>query len=328
MSEDLRAFVQNRPPQPNLNFDHTYSRSIDDLFGLISQLDTKLRDIDKQEILRDRYSFDDSLKLRLAILLSVLFLFGMVLPLSLMIPKERTFFWQKILLFVTTTVTILIVFSFLDLTFPLGRAGPGTLVPYVSERWIVPMVNDLKGHQATLDNGEPLRIRNFRDARSSRERDNLPSDLAEAVDDYVASALGYNAQVDLLSDVVLEAIRRNELIRKHALRCQGFKDEDFTVRPYDFLDDLRFNKHLKERLGVDRHNIVVEIPIIYGSRCELCIEGQASRFTPAEWKDAFESIRTEITTKSTTQQFSEARTAARKSNERLMNILTPKQVQN
>jgi len=328
MSEDLRAFVQNRPPQPNLNFDHTYGHSIDDLFELFSQVDTKLSAIDKQEILRGRYSFDDRLKLRLYILLLLLFVFGMVLPLSLMLSKERTFYLPKIILLVTTTVTILIVASFRDLTFPLWGTGHATLASYVSERWIVPMVKDLKGHQATLDNGEPLRIRNFRDARSSSERGNLPSDLAEELDNYVTSALGYNAQVNLFNDVVVQAIRRNELISKHALPCQGFKDEHFSVRPYDFLDDVRFNKLLKDRLGADGYNIVVEVPIVYGSRPELCIEGRASRFIPAAVKEAFGSIRTEITTDSTTQQFSKAHTAARKSNERLRNILISKQTQN
>jgi hypothetical protein len=268
----------------------------------------------------DRYSIDNRLYQRLIVLLSLLFLFGMVLPLSLLLSKSPTLDLSKFILLLTTTLTILIVTSFRDLTFPLGDTGAGTF-PYIAERWIVPMVKDLKGHQAALDNGEPLRIRNFRDARSSTERANLPLGLAEALDDYVKSALGYNELVDLLNGVVVETIRRNDLIRKHALPCQAFKDKYFTLRPYDFLDDLRFNKFLKDRLGAGQHNIVVEVPIVYGSRQELCIQQGASRFVPAAVKEAFESIRREISSTSVTQQFSEARTTASKSNERLRNIL-------
>jgi hypothetical protein len=285
----------------------------DGLFQGVNSVQNLVSDIDRQQLLKARYSFNG----RWFIFMMVCaFLSGVVCPFVFLIRNS------KINRRAASFLLFIVIFFLGAATFQLSSSAAGRQPSdreYVTARWYRPMAKELAVHEERLSRGALLDRDFIMDAAYSPERKHFSPRFASALDAYLATAEGYNRSVLPLARRVIEAIRKSpELIPAIGKLPDG--GSSITLNPTEILETGKDNGIAKiaNSLTTDPAlNISVETEMPRWSHVDVVITRHGLNGETTNLAKALQAISETLSESNEATEFSRARTAANVAEQRL-----------
>ena len=292
---------------------HFAKRSIH-FFREVEHIQHSLFEIDKQQILKKKYSMSDRVHVRLVASLSVLALiFGILVPLVLLaMPKfEMTSVTAMVLTLTALVFTLGSVLQFgLDAVRPLRV----THQDYVKARWYVPMLRDLDKQKADFNNGGRLDLDYFTNARNSAEKTVFDAAIFDALELFIANGIRYNQTALALNEKVVATIKEDKVFGPATKGYDGNKGGPILY-PASFLSAERLAQVMNN--FDPTHDFSVESLVPRGSKVELKIPGAVFASRKADLEEALNSVHSLVLQSSEAASFRESQLATEQSSNRL-----------
>ncbi|MDA2914427.1 hypothetical protein MYX77_10835, partial [Acidobacteriia bacterium AH_259_A11_L15] len=293
MVNDFAQYV-NRS-QLGTTFSVMMSDAVEKFFKQIDGVAARLDSIDRQNILKERYSFSRRVHVTsLLILMALVFLLGIIVPLSFLVWNVETDSVTGSALLVI--VLVLVLASFIRFGWDIAAPVRPSPREYVVTRWHKPLLEELSKHSKKLEQGGLLDLDMFRDVAHSPDRSLLSTEESEALDAYNAIAEEYNKKALELNRSIIESIEANEALAPYVSKYGGKGGP--SLHPIEIMDNAsidRICEGMHKQLRVTPNaNLVVEISMQRWSHLPLFVSGQGFLADPGKFCNALRGIGTSI----------------------------------
>jgi hypothetical protein len=248
------------PPQPAY-------RSVENFFTTIEAIRASLNRIDKLENAIAKYRRSKLHTRSLATSCSLAFVFGVLVPLVMLIGDHPLIPWQAgALMFVALGATLLSFFRFGRDVFQSGKlATTSERRSYLSLHWYQPLLDQMKVQEKEKKFARrgPVDLDLFDDAARSGD---LGGDLLSRLTRYIGATREYNARVNAFDAYVLELFRRDATLGPIVSQQHPPGGGGFGFSPYDMLK---------------RETIVETLQKLYAR-----LEAQGRSLPPSGWPGA------------------------------------------
>lgn len=269
MLADLQQFENQMPQQrKSTGLATRATEAVGGLFSRIELVKSKLSDIDKQVLLKRRYSFPDRVHwFSVLLLVTLAFLVGLVLPLLLLAMSRVPEGIAAVALLVSVIVFIVgASFRFArDLT---SEVKPTTL-EYLDARWYSPLLKVLEESRNRVQRGALVDRSLFLDAINSPDHVQFSSALAEALPEYSKATEAYNNAALWVSKEVIEVVRREMQLGPGLSAPSG--SSAMVLYPPEVLDQSKLEELARRLENAQVADITVEVEMPRWSRTELRI---------------------------------------------------------
>jgi hypothetical protein len=320
MESDFTKFVSHQSdPQIWNRYSMLYREAVDHFFKGVQIVKSHLIEIDKQKLLKKRYSFSERVHTRLLLgLCAFSFMCGVVLPLLLLGLPELEM----------TSITAIVI-TLVAVIFPLGAVvqfGRDVTKPvetdrmdYIISRWYSPLVMEIDRQQGTFENGGLLDLEYFINARNSVDKTWFGKDVTEAIDLFIQKAEKYNEAAFALNKKVIEAIRQDKILGPIVHKYRGNKG-GLILYPATFLQTQKISEFLNN-FDYNSSDISIEVLMPRWSRVEMKIPGSEFASRSAELKKILESISIQVLQFNEAKSFIEAKKSMHHSMSNLKQII-------
>ena len=329
MKRDFHEFTSKLPPElkPNAALsEEYYKNAVDDLFKVTEFVGTKVHDIEKLELSKGKYSFTARVNWRsTAALSSLTFILGVVVPMVLLtLPKLADSPVMGISLLLATLVLLFGAIG--QFGWDVAKAPEADWETYLSGRYYVPLVEELKRQRANFDNGGLLDLDAFIDAQASEDVGRFPSQTRHALDEYVKAARAYNKDADEFNQSVIKAVRDNLTLGPLLVKGANTRG-GVGVYPFALFDDTA---HLRAVDSVSKtvqsadcreRDISLEVIMSRWTRVVARIPCAAFHGDPAPITRSLSDIRSELKHQPVAERLSGSRRAVVSGTQALQTVL-------
>jgi hypothetical protein len=306
MVSDFRVFADGLPAHARTaSLAPMVSQAVERLFRQTEIVRVKLANIDKQILMKQRYSFSKRVGIFWLLMLSGLaFLLGVVLPLALLAWKVETNGIAGSAILVSVLILTLGAFVRFgwDISAPL-KADPRE---YIAARWYFPLLKELEIHNKKLQHGGLLDRDMFADAANSADKQQFSKEVFDALTEYVAGAESYNGKALRLNKKVIEVIQSDAILGPVVAGYRSHRGGPLLYPP-DVLDKTRLDEIAGAFTANPDVDISVEVDMPRWHRVALKIPGHAFAAEPSQLRVTLGSIRQAVVETQEAKEFMDAR---------------------
>lgn len=292
MLSSFEQFAKNLPSATRSSgSSHYASRAAERFINQFDNLNAKLADIDRQKVLKESYSFPRRINsVWLMILCGMALVLGVVFPLAVLALELEPSRVAGIA--ILTAAMALLLGAFIQ--FGWDIASPVKIDPreYLSGRWLNPLLNQLRTHEAKVQHAGLLDLDMVIDASNSADRKAFSLELSESLVAYLAAAKNYNKEALKLNNKVVDRIHSDATLGPLLTKSSGRGGP--SLYPSDVFNERRLDEVSKQLVRTPNSNISIEVDMPRWTKVTARIPGNAFAGEPSRLIEALKTIGKEL----------------------------------
>ncbi len=253
---DFQQFLQSHPSL-RWSADEIYVKPLRRVFASVNTIRMHLRTIDELSLSRSRYVFSSRVHGKsLLVLITAAALIGILLPLLIQANAVRlTPIASTSILF---AAVIFLTGSFIQFGHDVFRPLEPEPALYMADRWLRPLIGELKNDEAQLETRSPIRTERIVQLLDSGPVSALPPELLRELNRYRALAKSYNHNTEQLDTVALSILESSTELAPFRRRYQEIPNVSHPIfHPVDLANADRLAELRRDLQG--RREVVLGV---------------------------------------------------------------------